>query len=197
MQLGNGMTIAVAEDGSTMAESLPLRERMDEATFHAFYRETAPRLWSYIRREAGNAALADDILQETFYRFLRADLPLLEQPQMKAYLYRTAMALLSDHWRRLKREQRWSLHTLFRKEAAENLDLGENMARIFRQLKPQERALLWLAYVEGCDHREIGAALDIKEKSVRVLLYRARKKLSGILTEKGFGPEVNKNEVDS
>ena len=197
MQLGNGMTIAVAENGSAMAESLPLRERMDEATFHAFYRETAPRLWSYIRREAGDAALADDIIQETFYKFLRANLPVLEQRQMKAYLYRTATSLLSDHWRRLKREQRWSLKTLFRKEAAENLDLGEDMTRMFQQLKPQERALLWLAYVEGFDHREIGAALDIKEKSVRVLLYRARKKLSGILTEKGFGPEVNKNEVDS
>ncbi len=191
MQPGNAMTIAVAEDISAMAESLPLRERMDEATFHAFYRETAPRLWSYIRREAGDAALADDILQEAFYRFLRAELPALEQRQMKAYLYRTATSLLSDHWRRLKREQRWSLNTLFRKEAPENLDLGEDMTRIFRQLKPRERALLWLAYVEGFDHQEIGAALNLKENSVRVLLFRARKKLAGILTEKGFGPEVD------
>ncbi len=188
MQPGNAMTIAVAEDIAAMAESLPLRERMDEATFHAFYRDTAPRLWSYIRREAGDAALADDILQEAFYRFLRAELPALEQRQMKAYLYRTATSLLSDHWRRLKREQRWSLNTLFRKEAPENLDLGEDMTRIFRQLKPRERALLWLAYVEGFDHQEIGAALDLKEPSVRVLLFRARKKLAGILTEKGFGP---------
>lgn len=188
MQPGNAMTIAVAEDIAAMAESLPLRERMDEATFHDFYRETAPKLWSYIRREAGDAALADDILQETFYRFLRAELPALEQRQMKAYLYRTATSLLSDHWRRLKREQRWSFKTLFRKEAPENLDLGEDMTRIFRQLKPRERALLWLAYVEGFDHKEIGAALDLKEKSVRVLLFRARKKLAGTLTEKGFAP---------
>ena len=185
------MAIAVAEDISAMAESLPLRQRMDEATFHAFYRETAPRLWSYIRREAGDAALADDILQETFYRFLRANLPVLEQRQMKAYLYRTATSLLSDHWRRLKREQRWSLKTLLRKQAPENLGLGEDMTRMFQQLKPQERSLLWLAYVEGFDHQEIGAALKLKENSVRVLLFRARKKLAGFLTEKGFGPEVD------
>ena len=62
------------------------------------------------------------------------------------------------------------------------------MSRIFEQLKPQEQSLLWLAYVEGFDHREIALALQLTEKSVRVLLFRARKKLAGILTEKGFGP---------
>ena len=185
------MTIAIVEDSLLMADTSSFPEPMDEATFHAFYRETASRLRSYIRREAGDAALADDILQETFYRFLRAELPVLEQRQMKACLYRTATSLLSDHWRRLKREQRWSLKTIFRKEAPENLDLGEDMTRMFQQLKPQERSLLWLAYVEGFDHREIATALKLKENSIRVLLFRARKKLAGILTEKGFGPEVD------
>ena len=191
MQPSDAMTIAVAEDGSSIADSLSWRKRMDEAVFHDFYRETAPRLWSYIRREAGNAALADDIFQETFYRFLRTDLPRLEQHQMKAYLFRTATSLLSDHWRRLKREQRWTFKTLLSRQAPANLDLGEDMTRIFRQLKPQERALLWLSYLEGFDHREIATALQLKENSVRVLLFRARKKLSAILTEKGFGPEVD------
>jgi hypothetical protein len=33
------------------------------------------------------------------------------------------------------------------------------MARTFRDLKPQERMLLWLAHVEGSEHRAIAAAL--------------------------------------
>jgi hypothetical protein len=41
------------------------------------------------------------------------------------------------------------------------------------RLKPAERALLWLAYVEGFDHSEIAAA-GIRSKSIRVLLFRAR-----------------------
>ena len=49
--------------------------------------------------------------------------------------------------------------------------------------------LLWLAYVEGFDHREIALALRVNQKSVRVLLFRARKKLAGILTSQGIGPE--------
>ena len=56
------------------------------------------------------------------------------------------------------------------------------------QLEPQQQALLWLAYVEGFDHREIASTLQLREKSVRVLLYRARKRMAGILRTHGFGP---------
>jgi RNA polymerase sigma-70 factor (ECF subfamily) len=64
-----------------------------------------------------------------------------------------------------------------------------NIARLFAQLKPQQQALLWLAYVEGFDHGEIASALGVRESSVRVLLYRARKRMAGILRTHGFGPQ--------
>ena len=64
------------------------------------------------------------------------------------------------------------------------------MMRMFGELKPRERALLWLAHVEEADHDEIGEALGLKSKSVRVLLFRARKKLAEILKKHGMAPEV-------
>jgi RNA polymerase sigma-70 factor, ECF subfamily len=181
--------IAVPEGGSSMAERAPLHRWMDEAAFRDFYSETAPKLWSYIRRASGDGALADDLLQETFYRFLRADLPALARLQMKAYLSRTASSLLVDHWRKAKRERLWGLKTFFGEKAAEDEDRGGDTLRLFRLLKPQEQMLLWLAYVEGFDHREVASALQLKEKSVRVLLFRARKRLAGILAKQGIGPE--------
>ena len=172
-----------------MTDRSSVREWLDEAAFQDFYQETAPTLRAFIRRAAGDAALADDIFQETFCRFLQAKLPPLERRQMKAYLYRTAMSLLSDHWRRLRRERLWNLRILFRKQTVETSSLSGDMERLFRQLNPQEQALLWLAYVEGFDHREIATALPVKEKSVRVLLFRARKKLADILRKAGLAPE--------
>jgi RNA polymerase sigma-70 factor (ECF subfamily) len=189
MRLSIPITIAVPEGGSSMAESSPSHQWMDEAAFRVFYSETAPTLWSYIRRASGDAALADDILQDAFYRFLRADLPVLEKPQMKAYLYRTASSLLADHWRKLKRERRWALETFFGEKVIENRELDGDTRRAFEHLKPQDQMLLWLAYVEGFDHREIASGLQLAEKSVRVLLFRARKKLAGILTNQCSGPE--------
>ena len=186
------MAVAVSEDGMEMAETDSVQEQMNEAAFQDFYQLTAPGLRAFIRRAARNTALADDIFQETFVRFLRAKLPVLDRRQMQAYLYKTAVSLLSDHWRRRKREQLWGLQMLFRSRTAEASSPSGDVDRLFRQLKPQEQALLWLAYVEGFEHREIATALELSEKSVRVLLFRARKKLAGILTREGIAPEERK-----
>lgn len=172
-----------------MAPSSPLTERIGEAAFSDLYREAGPKLWAYIRRAANDAALADDIFQEAFLHFLRICPAGLDKRQQRAYLYRTASSLLVDHWRRAKRERMWGLKTLFDERAPDKKAMGEDMTRLFAQLKPQEQALLWLAYVEGFDHREIAIALELRAKSVRVLLFRARKKLAGLLTELGLGPQ--------
>ncbi|MBI2820353.1 MAG: RNA polymerase sigma factor [Acidobacteria bacterium] len=171
-----------------MAQSSPLTERIGEAAFSNLYRKTGPKLWAYIRRAASNSALADDIFQEAFLRFLRSCPAGLDERQQRAYLYRTATSLLVDHWRRAKRERMWGLKTLIDERAPDKKAMGEDMTRLFAQLKPREQALLWLAYVEGFDHREIATALELREKSVRVLLFRARKKMAEILTEVGLGP---------
>jgi RNA polymerase sigma-70 factor, ECF subfamily len=179
---------ALAARGPAIAERAPLPQPMDEGSFCAFFGEMGPALRSYIRRVSGDPALADDIVQETFYRFLRAKLPVMEKFQMKAYLYRTANSLISGHWRRLKRERRWSLLWLFHGESDKKTGRGEDVMSVFEQLKTQEQTLLWLAYVEGFDHREIALALDLKEKSVRVLLFRARKKMAEMLGKSDVGP---------
>jgi RNA polymerase sigma-70 factor (ECF subfamily) len=50
-----------------------------------------------------------------------------------------------------------------------------------RQLKPRERELLWLAYVEGMNHEEIAAATGLRALSIKILLFRARRKAAGLL----------------
>lgn len=160
---------------------------MDEATFEALYQETARPLWSYVHRVSGNATLADDILQETYYRFLRAQRVTMDRAQMKSYLYRIATNLLHDHWRGQKRERRLTDDS--NESAVTNLPGAIDLARLFQKLKPQERELLWLAYVEGNEHKEIARMLGLKEKSIRVLLFRARQKLSELLQPKGGGEE--------
>jgi len=94
---------------------------------------------------------------------------------------------LMDHWRRVKRERRWKADHLFDESESTGELNAEGMGmRLFRGLKPREQALLWLAYVEGFDHREIALALQLSEKSVRVLLYRARHNLERILRQNGL-----------
>jgi DNA-directed RNA polymerase specialized sigma24 family protein len=65
---------------------------------------------------------------------------------------------------------------------------GGDALRLFHKLKPQEQNLLWLAYVEGFSHGEIFSALELNEKSVRVLLFRARQRLAALLRKENLGP---------
>ncbi len=48
-------------------------------------------------------------------------------------------------------------------------------------MKPRERQLLWLAYAEGYSHREIAAVTGLAAASIRLLLFRARRKIAGFL----------------
>src|SRR5260370_6119610 len=105
--------------------------RMDAAAFQVFYAKTAPGLRGYIRRSAGNEALADDILQESCLRLLRAELPALEDAPLKAYLYKIAASLLVDHWRRVKRERSWSLRNFLGGEPATKPPGGCEALRFF------------------------------------------------------------------
>src|ERR1700740_357700 len=66
---------------------------MDEDTFRAFYQRTARGLWAYLARITGDGHLADDLLQETFYRFLRAAATYENENHRRNSLYRIATNL--------------------------------------------------------------------------------------------------------
>lgn len=160
---------------------------MNEAQFEAFYRRTAGGVWSYIYRMIGDAATADDLLQKTFFRFLRSRPEIANDDHLRRYIFKVATNLALDHFRETKRHR--VLYEMPEPEARQDRgELRHDMARAFAELKVQERALLWLAHVEGSSHAEIAESLGLKEKSVRVLLFRARKRLGEILTNRGLAP---------
>ena len=61
------------------------------------------------------------------------------------------------------------------------LELPFDMQVILDSLKPKQKTLLWLAYVEGFTHHEIADVVGVNASSVRVLLSRARAELAGKL----------------
>jgi len=166
---------------------------MNEAQFEAFYRKTAGSLWSYIYRMTGDPATADDLLQKTFLGFLRANPTFESDEHARRYAFRAATNLALDHFRESKRD-RLRLDSLTPRPASvsDRGELRHDVSRLFGELKPRERALLWLAHVEEAGHDEIGEALGVKSASVRVLLFRARKRLGELLSKAGIGPEVTR-----
>lgn len=163
---------------------------MDDVRFEAFYRRTASSLWSYLFRLTGDAAAADDLLQKAFFRFLSVNPTLASEEHQRRWIFRTATNLALDHFRETKRRRDREAPELPMQlgGSAENRELRHDMMKTFSELKPRERALLWLAHVEEADHEDISEALGVKTGSVKVLLFRARKRLAELLTRKGLGP---------
>jgi RNA polymerase sigma-70 factor (ECF subfamily) len=176
------LPLSLVEERATPRPNRP----MDEAKFDAFYRQTAPSLWSYLNRLSGDAAVADDLLQKAFINLLRANPTFASDEHMRRYVFRIGTNLAMDHFRETKRRPMLEAAIT----TVVDQDLRHDVQRIFTELKPQERALLWLAHVEESNHVEIGEALGVKTKSVKVLLFRARKRLAELLKRSGIGPEA-------
>ena len=66
-------------------------------------------------------------------------------------------------------------------DLANEFEKTTDVGRALQSLKPRERAMLWLAYAEGSSHQEIATALGVKTASVKLLLFRARRRLAGLL----------------
>jgi RNA polymerase sigma-70 factor, ECF subfamily len=163
--------------------------QMDEDSFRAFYERTARPVWAYLSRMTGQPRLADDLLQEAYYRFLRAGVAHESDAHRRNYLFRIATNLVHD-LRRRPRPDNSAANAIDHADprsadvaagAARRLDLGRAMAR----LKPRERDLLWLAYAQGSSHHEIAEALGLKRTSIKLLLFRARRRLAALLHEGG------------
>ena len=107
------------EDG-TAAQTAAAELPMGSEAFAGFYERSARSLWAYLARASGDAALADDLTQESFVRFLCAGRPDEGEVACRKYLFRIGTNLLRDHWRRPRSvsvEEFWTL----RSEMSENL----------------------------------------------------------------------------
>ena len=160
---------------------------MDEETFRAFYDRTARPLRSYLARLTGQSQLADDLLQETYYRFLRARVSWVSESHRRAYIYRIATNLVRDSQRRSKQaavadvdvaELEASPSTADPSSAS---DTRTDLRRAMARLRPRDRAMLWLAYGQGQAHTEIAQAIGVKPASIKLLLFRARRRLAALL----------------
>src|SRR6187401_2506013 len=94
------VTIADIERLRAEADGADAVFEMDEDTFRALYDRTSRALWAYLARLTGNPDAADDLLQETYYRFLRAQGRYESEAHRRNSLFRIATNLARDGWRR-------------------------------------------------------------------------------------------------
>jgi RNA polymerase sigma-70 factor (ECF subfamily) len=166
-----------------------VENKLRKESFRIFYQKYSKPFWRFIFKMCGDGSLTDDIFQESFFRFFRAAPESLNEHQKKSYLYKTAVRLIIDQQKRMKVEKKYQTEFYAHEQDDREDFLSADLEKMFGLLNPRERTLLWLAHVEGYSHREISEITQAKEKSIKVQLFRIRKKFAGILRFHGFGGE--------
>jgi RNA polymerase sigma-70 factor, ECF subfamily len=181
MVMGNALP-EIDIESKAAERAVPL---MDEETFRRFYERTSRGVWAYLSRMTGDRQLADDLLQETFYKFYRAGAAYESETHRRNALFCIATNLARDAARKKRLAEIVAIPEDVELRAndrtAARVEARTDVSRALEQLKPSQREMLWLAYAQGASHNEIADILGVKAASVKALLFRARQKMATLL----------------
>ncbi|MEV0597708.1 RNA polymerase sigma-70 factor [Streptomyces sp. NPDC050315] len=131
----------------------------------------------------GSAADAEDVLQETWLRWVKVDLGLVSD--RRAYLVRIATRQALNRLRTVKRRReayvgQWLPEPLITApDVAEDVELAESMSMammlVLESLSPTERAVFVLREVFEVGYEEIAEAVGKSSGAVRQIACRARR----------------------
>jgi len=159
-------------------------------TFAERYRQYFPRVFAFVYGRVQNAQVAEDLVSEVFERaFLKAD-SLRNSEAFGTWLFTIARNVVNSHGRKLARE-----HTNSDPEILSAIASGQ--ASIESQILQREKVACLLAHVRclsqreqeiislkfdgGLANKQIAEIIGLSEVNVRVILYRALRKLRDML----------------
>lgn len=155
-------------------------------TFEIFFAATNPRLFTALWLVTGDRYEAEEIAQDAFLRvFERWDrVGGLENPE--SYLFRTAMNVFRNRYRRAALVMRRSLSLA--PQAFDELAAVEDrdeVIRLLRPLPPRQRAAVVATSILDLSAEEAGRVLGMRSATVRALTSRARTRMKDEAVDPG------------
>lgn len=164
---------------------------MDARTelLRALAEEHGPSLWRFVMRLTGDAALADDVVQETLLRAWRRP-EVLDQSESsaRAWLFTVARNLVIDEHRSARARHEIATDHLPERATADQTDAILDswlIADALASLSADHRAVVICAYYRGLSVADSARLLDIPEGTVKSRLHYALRALRLALQERG------------
>ncbi|MDT9001651.1 RNA polymerase sigma factor [Paucibacter sp. APW11] len=178
-----------AADGSIDAgQTTPMASESDLA---ALYPEWYPRLYRYFRANGCLQSVAHELVQDSFAAALRGLAGYRGDALLSTWLWAIGKRVLLAHWRHqqlpeVSDEAAQSRAELISFEAS-HLSVQDDCVRRgfarFAQQHPEQAEALYLAYVEGWSHADLGQKLGRSEHAATVYLADCRAKLQPFLRD--------------
>ncbi|MEV4510048.1 RNA polymerase sigma factor [Dactylosporangium sp. NPDC049525] len=149
------------------------RAAADPDARREFFVSHYPRLAGWVRRQVDDDDTAHDIASEAFTR-LMSRWSAAYDPH--AYLYKTAINLLRDHWRRAQKERRaLSVIAADQHHGPDGRpDRATDLRALLEPLPAHQRTALLLHHLAGFSIREVAMIVGRAEGTVKSDLFQAR-----------------------
>jgi len=139
----------------------------------AMYCTHAPALLEYLQRNFGSCASAEDLLQETFLRWLRRSDAENSAVSPRAFLFGIARHVGLTALRRAKKTRTVPIDEVAATQGADSAADLERMRIAMAELPEQIRETLELRLRDELSYEEIAAVLEIPVGTVRSRLHTA------------------------
>lgn len=156
----------------------------NHANFTALHKNLYQPLFHFVSLRVGNKEEAEDVVQDVFLKAYNSWEVLPESATAKNFLYYIARQKLIDLWKSAR--FRYSSGKELDESDFDEVDTGplaidlfekgerkEEVKKILDSLKPGERDILYLRFLEEKSYEEISEVLKISEESARQKVKRA------------------------
>jgi len=159
----------------------------DAASYRALLAELTPHLRAFFKRRIGNAADAEDLVQETLIAIHTKRATYDPAMPFTAWLHAIARYKLIDHFRRAKVRRTLPLEeadSIFAEEDTESVSAKRDVEQLLAKLPQSKRDLVRQVKIEGLSTAEAAERTGLSESGVKVGVHRALKALSAMIGQK-------------
>ena len=169
----------------------------DDSGLAELVRDYKDGLTLYLNGFVQNIHLAEDLMEDTFFKLMVKKPRFREKDSFKTWLYTIGRNVALDYLRRNAKQTVLSPQEMALCKA-EEYDLERAylteerkiiLHRAMDRLHPEYRQILWLIYFEDFSCKQAAAVMKKKVHTVEVLVSRARKALSEELRKEGYTRE--------
>ena len=156
----------------------------DAVAIRGLYSRHADRVYSVVRRLAGDDALAEDWAQEAWVRVFRALPGFRGESRFTTWLHRIAVnsALHGRRWRERRARHETELPpTLVSGGSGDQSVLRMKLERALEKLPDRMRQVIVLHDVEGYTHEEIAEFMGVTPGTSKSQLFKARARMRELL----------------
>ncbi len=148
----------------------------------------------YLNSYVNNIYVAEEIMEETFFKLAVKKPTFNEKSSFKTWLYTIGRNVAIDYIRhnsKISASSTEDMENYLKNETSlENLYIKKERKSIIHKalsnLKPEYRQVLWLCFFEEFSNEEIAQIMGKSKRQIENLVYRAKQSLKSLLDKEGF-----------